>query len=125
MVVVAKPPRRQLPRGARRGRHRQHLAAEAEAQVADPAAAEGGKGGIRKPRPLRGVLSAAARSAAGPGVRSAGRVENICQGLGRAAHQRRLRADHVAAISPGPDEGDLVRIRPHQPQNVHRSQVPA
>ena len=59
MVVVAEPPRRQPPRAARCGRHRQDLPAEPEAQVADPATAEGWRCGT-------GQISSRFQGAPGP-----------------------------------------------------------
>src|ERR1700757_333071 len=110
MIVIAKPPRRQLPGATGRGRHRQHLAAEAETQVADPAAAKPEPNGTPKPPPrLPGVLSVPARSTAGPVARSAGRVKDISDRLWRAAHQHRFRADHIGATGPGPEQRDRVR----------------
>src|SRR6266700_6661873 len=108
MVVVAEPLRRQLPGAAGRRRHRQDLAAKAETQITHPAASEGRSretGQIRVRR--RGTAGPAARTAADPAARGAGRVKN------------------VGATRPGPDQRDRVRIPPHQPQNLDRSQIPA
>src|SRR5262249_9214059 len=114
MVIEAKPPRWQLPGAARRWRPRQHLAAEAEAQVADPAAAEGGTCGIRGPCTWPpGVASAAVHAALGPGDRGKGRVKDISERPGGAAHQPRPRPAQISATTPAPEKRTGVRTRPH------------